>query len=117
MLLKNATSLINKLTELNLEVSQQKEDLDRINHNLENIIEERTKDLKIKNHKLSEYSSHLSHQIRGPIATIKGLMILKKNNLIGREEFIEQVDICLTDIDNQITNINESLNDPDRPTL
>jgi tetratricopeptide (TPR) repeat protein len=99
-----------QLLQLNKEVSQQKEDLDRINHSLEEIIDERTLDLKIKNNKLSEYSSHLSHQIRSPVATIKGLLILETDNLIEHDELVEQLQVCVQDIDNKILNINENLN-------
>ncbi|MXV53291.1 tetratricopeptide repeat protein [Pedobacter sp. HMF7647] len=101
-----------ELTRLNHEISLQKENLDRINHNLEDIIDERTKDLRIKNHKLSQYSSHLSHQIRGPVSTIKGLVNLQKEDLIEKEEFVQQLDKCIVDIDNKILNINEMLHNP-----
>ncbi len=103
------------LQELNLEISQQKEHVDRVNHNLEEIIEERTRDLKIKNRKLSEYSSHLSHQIRGPVATLKGLMLLEKDNLIDQRELVQEINKCVGDIDDKIININKSLNDANVP--
>ena len=112
------SSLTNKeLTRLNQEVSKQKDDLNRINHNQEEIINVRTKDLKIKNKKLSEYSSHLSHQIRSPVATLKGLMLLEKDNLIDKEEFVEQMGKCIFDLDDKIININENLNDPLKSSL
>lgn len=112
------SSLTNKeLTRLNQEVSKQKDDLNRINHNQEEIINVRTKDLKIKNKKLSEYSSHLSHQIRSPVATLKGLIILEKDNLIDKEEFVEQMGKCIFDLDDKIININENLNDPLKSSL
>ena len=101
-----------QLTVLNSEISQQKEELDWINQRLEQIIEERTKDLQHKNQKLSQYSWHLSHQIRGPIATMKGLMLLEKDKLIEWDEFIQEMDKCLEDIDYKILNINEMLHDP-----
>lgn len=103
------------LQELNHEISLQKEHVDRVNHNLEEIIEERTRDLKIKNRKLSEYSSHLSHQIRGPVATLKGLMLLEKDNLIDQKELVEEINKCVGDIDDKIININKSLNDANVP--
>ncbi len=115
LLIKNVRKSVRsnkELTRLNLEVSNQKDDLDRVNHNLEEIIEVRTKDLKIKNTKLSEYSSHLSHQIRSPVATLKGLILLEKDNLIEQEEFVEQMGKCIYDLDDKIININENLNDP-----
>ena len=106
-----------QLIMLNQEVLKQKEDLDRINHTLEKTIDERTKDLKIKNNKLSEYSSHLSHQIRSPVATIKGLLILDAEKLIDQEEFIQQLQVCVDDIDQKILNINEMLNNNQKHSL
>ena len=102
---------------LNEEVSLQKENLDKINHSLEQIIDERTKDLQIKNRKLSEYSSHLSHQIRSPIATMKGLMLLEKDNLIDKKEFIHEIGKCVNDIDDKIININNVLHNLSEPGL
>lgn len=106
-----------QLQALNDEVSLQKENLDRINHNLEQIIAERTLDLQIKNKKLSAYSSHLSHQIRSPIATMKGLILLQQENLIEKEEFIKEMAKCVNEIDDKILNINKSLHDPDDHNL
>ena len=103
-----------QLKVLNSEISQQKEELDWINQRLEQVIAERTRDLKIKNNKLSKYSWHLSHQIRGPIATMKGLMILEKDKLIDNDEFIKEMGNCLEDIDFKILTINETLADSDQ---
>lgn len=100
-----------KLTELNGEVSKQKDNLDRVNHHLEEIIDERTKDLQVKNRKLSEYSSYLSHQIRGPIATLRGLMNLEKEKLVDETECIKMMDKCVSDIDQKIIEMSEMLND------
>ncbi|KAA8483831.1 hypothetical protein BDE36_1684 [Arcticibacter tournemirensis] len=102
-----------QLQALNDEISLQKENLDRINHNLEEIIADRTKDLQIKNKKLSAYSSHLSHQIRSPIATMKGLMLLEQENLIEEEEFVKEIGKCVNEIDDKILNINETLHNPE----
>jgi hypothetical protein len=120
LLIKNVRKSANTnkvLTRLNLEISKQKDDLDRANQNLEEIIDDRTKDLKVKNKKLSEYSSHLSHQIRSPVATLKGLMFLEKDNLIEKDEFVEQLGYCINDLDDKIININENLNNPGKSGL
>jgi len=101
-----------KLTELNNEVSRQKDNLDRINHHLEEIIDERTRDLQVKNKKLSEYSSYLSHQIRGPIATLKGLMNLEKEGLVDKTECINMMDKCVSEIDEKIIEMSDMLHDP-----
>lgn len=103
-----------KLTELNTEISNQKDNLDRINHHLEEIIDERTKDLQLKNKKLSEYSSHLSHQIRGPIATLKGLMNLEQEGLVSQEECIQMMIKCVSEIDDKIIDMSDMLHNPER---
>jgi tetratricopeptide (TPR) repeat protein len=107
---KRKTITNSKLTDLNEEVSRQKDNLDRVNHHLEEIIDERTKDLQIKNRKLSEYSSYLSHQIRGPIATLRGLMNLEKEGLVDEKECINMMDKCVSDIDQKIIEMSEMLN-------
>lgn len=106
-----------QLQELNSEISLQKDNLDRINHHLEEIIGERTKDLQNKNKKLSEYSSYLSHQIRGPIATLKGLMNLEREGLVDQSECINMLDKCVSEIDEKIIEMSDMLHDPGRPGL
>jgi tetratricopeptide (TPR) repeat protein len=101
-----------QLTELNAEISRQKDNLDRINHHLEEIIDERTRDLQVKNKKLSEYSSYLSHQIRGPIATLKGLMNLEKEGLVDQNECIDMMDKCVSEIDSKIIEMSDMLHNP-----
>ncbi|RYY07591.1 MAG: tetratricopeptide repeat protein [Sphingobacteriaceae bacterium] len=100
-----------ELTRLNTAVSAQKENLDRINHHLEDIIDERTQDLKAKNKTLSEYSLHLSHHVRGPIATLKGIVYLQENDLIDREECIQLIRKCVFSIDDEIISMSKNLND------
>lgn len=114
---KRKTKTNARLTELNSEVSRQKDNLDRINHHLEEIIDERTRDLQIKNKKLSEYSSYLSHQIRGPIATLKGLMNLEKEGLVDQQECITMMDKCVSDIDEKIIDMTDILHDPKRTSF
>ena len=103
-----------QLTNLNAEVSRQKDNLDRINHHLEEIIDERTKDLQVKNKKLSEYSSYLSHQIRGPIATLKGLLNLEKEGLVDQQECIRMMNKSVGEIDDKIIEMSDMLHDPGR---
>ncbi|HMG11370.1 MAG TPA: tetratricopeptide repeat protein [Mucilaginibacter sp.] len=103
-----------QLTMLNGEVLRQKDNLDRINHHLEEIIDERTKDLQIKNKKLSEHSSYLSHQIRGPIATLRGLINLEKEGLVDQQECIDMMDKCVSEIDEKIIEMSDMLHNPSR---
>ena len=111
---KRKTKTNTQLTNLNAEVSRQKDNLDRINHHLEEIIDERTKDLQVKNKKLSEYSSYLSHQIRGPIATLKGLLNLEKEGLVDGSECIKMMNKTVSEIDDKIIEMSDMLHDPGR---
>jgi tetratricopeptide (TPR) repeat protein len=108
---KRKTKTNDQLKSLNEEVSRQKDNLDRINHHLEEIIDDRTKDLQVKNKKLSEYSSYLSHQIRGPISTLKGLMNLEKEGLVDQQECINMMNKCVSEIDDKIMEISDMLHD------
>jgi len=111
---KRKTNTNAQLTSLNEEVLRQKDNLDRINHHLEEIIDERTQDLQTKNKKLSEYSSYLSHQIRGPIATLKGLLNLEKEGLVDQQECIRMMNKSVSDIDDKIIEMSDMLHDPGR---
>jgi signal transduction histidine kinase len=107
---RRSASSNRKLLELNNEITQQKDNLNLINQYLEEIISDRTKDLKEKNKQLSEYSSYLSHQIRGPIATLKGLINLEQENLIDQKECIEMMNKCVSEIDEKIIEMSSLLN-------
>ena len=106
-----------QLKALNEEISLQRENLNRVNQNQELIIKERTQDLEDKNFKLSQYSSHLSHEIRSPIATIKGLLILEEEGLMEDKEVIHEIRKSIEDIDNKLMNINHMLHNPKYKTF
>jgi tetratricopeptide (TPR) repeat protein len=102
------------LTELNQKITEQKENLNQINHHLEEIIDERTKDLQVKNKKLADYSLHLSHQIRGPIATLKGLLNLEKDKLIEQDECVKLMNKCVSEIDDNIIDMSGMLHESNK---
>ena len=103
-----------KLLELNNQITRQKDNLDQINHHLEEIINDRTRDLQRQNKKLSAYSSYLSHQIRGPIATLKGLVNLEREELIDKDECIVMINKCVSEIDEKIIEMSDMLHHPDK---
>ncbi len=114
----NRKAKVNKhLTELNGQISEQKENLNQINHHLEEIIDERTKDLQVKNKKLADYSLHLSHQIRGPIATLKGLLNLERDKLIEQDECIKLMNKCVSDIDENIIDMSGMLHESSKTVI
>lgn len=60
------------------ELMESKNELDSINQNLEQIIEERTQNVKLKNEYLIKYAFANAHHVRGPLARILGLIQLSK---------------------------------------
>lgn len=98
-----------QLNKLYAEIQEQKEELEvqsdelkaaneeisRINENLESIVAERTQTVRKQKEKILEYVSYNSHQVRGPIARILGLIGLFDTRAVSEEE-IERI---LKDID------------------
>ncbi len=108
--LKRKAKTNTQLQALNTEVLKQKQRVEEINLHLEEIILDRTKELQIKNAKLESYSSYLSHQIRGPISSLKGLLMIEKDGMVGKQECIDMMYVCVNDIDKIILEINDMLN-------
>jgi len=77
---KSKVKYSQQIEKLANELKNKNEDINRINENLENIVEERTKKLRMQNEKLVKYSFINSHDIRGPLARVLGLIYL-----IGKE--------------------------------
>lgn len=62
------------------ELDKKNDEIERINANLEEIVEQRTKVLEDQNKRISEYAFINAHNLRGPLASILGLI-----NLISQE--------------------------------
>ena len=61
-------------------VIQKKYEIEMININLEKTIQERTKDVNLRNQKLEEYAFLNSHILRGPMCRITGVIYLIEND-------------------------------------
>ena len=60
----------------NEEIMAQAEEIQGINENLEMLVKERTAELEKKNQALEEYAFINAHKLRGPVASILGLLNL-----------------------------------------
>jgi len=60
----------------NEEIQAQAEEIKGINDNLELLVKERTEELEKKNKALEEYAFINAHKLRGPVASILGLIHL-----------------------------------------
>ena len=59
-----------------VEIMAQAEEIQGINENLEMLVKERTAELEKKNQALEEYAFINAHKLRGPVASILGLLNL-----------------------------------------
>jgi len=105
------------LLKLNSEISIQKEKitqqslaLKEVNQHLEELVEERTQELKVQNEKLLNFASHNSHKVRGPLARILGIIYAIEEKYITDYEFaIKNIGIASREMDLVIAEINEIL--------
>jgi len=88
------------------------EQIEKINNNLEKLVEERTRTIKEKNKLLREYAYFNSHQIRGPLARILGLISVVsleyKGNLSTQMQMLQQAG---NDLDGAIHHITKLIDD------
>jgi hypothetical protein len=87
--------------------------IEDLNRNLEQKVNDRTKELQVKNEKLVQYAFMNAHMLRGPICRIKGLYNLKKIDTTDAsdrvliedmmEKSIDELEKITEDIQNVIT--------------
>ncbi|MBX2961869.1 MAG: tetratricopeptide repeat-containing sensor histidine kinase [Cyclobacteriaceae bacterium] len=79
------------------------EDLHELNKNLENRIDERTRQLTIQNQKLTEYTFVNAHKLRAPVASVLGLIdLLHQVDAEEKEIIYQHLKKCAQQLD-QIT--------------
>ena len=108
----------NVLEQQKLTITTQNEQLQKYNENLEKVVDERTKKLKLSNREISrqktqlEHFSYLmAHNLRAPVAQIKGL-----TNLINLErkqsysdEILNRLAHSADELDNTLKDVNQVL--------
>ncbi|WP_109829391.1 tetratricopeptide repeat protein [Reichenbachiella versicolor] len=97
--------------EKNKVIERQGNELKDLNANLQVLVEQRTKKLKLANEKLSEFIFSNSHIIRRPVANIKGIVNLLNQNGVDEKnaQLIEMLDASNNELDEALTLFNESL--------
>ncbi|WP_420582923.1 ligand-binding sensor domain-containing protein [Reichenbachiella sp.] len=107
-----------ELEEKNERISMQAEELNafndslnELNENLEKTVVERTNELVEKNKKLSDYAFLNAHNLRAPVANIKGLIQLMNLDLTPKEkeDYIEKIKEQVEDVDAVLFDINQRL--------
>lgn len=104
-----------RLKNKNTTISSQRDEILFLNQNLETLVEERTKELELRNKKLAEYVFTNSHRVRGPIARILGLLeVHRSHGFSSKEEqakMIDYVSQAAQEADEVIHEIGQTLED------
>ena len=99
-------SNIKRIHDSRLLIENQKEELDAINQNLEQLINERTKTLQEQNFKLQKHAFFNAHLLRGPFCRIKGLVNLQKLSDGDDKEIIKlKLEESIDELDNRLKEI------------
>jgi tetratricopeptide (TPR) repeat protein len=86
--------------------------IEKINENLEKLVEERTQTIKAKNKLLTEYAYFNSHQIRGPLARILGLItVINLENKGIDNKHVEMLQQAGLELDDAIRRISALIDD------
>ncbi len=86
----------------------QKDELAKLNQNLEAVVSQRTLALEEQNKKLKDYAFYNAHTLRGPFCRVKGLINLKELNDSNDEntgEINDRLRVSLEELDQRIQEI------------
>lgn len=103
----------NKLITLNKQIEEKNIKIEGINENLEKLVTERTNVIQAQNRRLKEYAFMNSHNIRGPLSRIMGLIGLMQedNHQITQREMAEMLKNSAKEMDEVIIDVNKQLED------
>jgi hypothetical protein len=89
-----------RITKMNEEIKRQAQEIKAINENLEQLVQLRTIQLERKNKALKEYAFINAHKVRGPLASILGLI-----DLISRMDLPSEYDEMMTHLRQSAENL------------
>jgi signal transduction histidine kinase len=102
----------------NEELAQNQVMLSEVNQYLENLVENKTENIRQHNEKLKKYAYLNAHQVRGPVARLLGLVQLSAMECdVNYPWFFEKVTQEITSLDKIIQRIASELNCADNPGL
>jgi tetratricopeptide (TPR) repeat protein len=101
-----------ELLYLNEEINSQKNQLLIINKHLKGLVNEKSKHDKINAIKINELSTHLPHDVRGPLSTLKAIIDLDDEKMISHKELVRNLKICVEVLEIKIKRINDLLANP-----
>jgi signal transduction histidine kinase len=86
-------------------LESQAEEIRSINENLERLVSERTSELKNKNKAIEEYTFITAHKLRGPVASVLGLI-----NIFRSIEFTKEAKEAVTHLDDAAHKLDNIVN-------
>lgn len=99
-----------KIQKQNEVLAAQKEELNALNSYLEQEVNKRTENLRLKNEQLAIYSFRNAHNVRGSLARILGLLYLNEVNApIPKEELLNMIQQEAKDMDITLRQISDDL--------
>ena len=112
---KNIEKLNEEIKQKNEELITMNEDIQGINSNLEQIVDERTKKIKLQNDKLVKYAFINAHEIRGPLARVLGLLYLigLEKKYFQEDDSFRLLNEATHELDDMIKQASELLEDED----
>ncbi len=99
---------VKRVNESRALIEQQKEELDAMNQNLEQIVLHRTSQLEERNEKLKQHAFFNAHLLRGPFSNLQGLIQLQEQMDHSSNEQLEiraKVNQTLEELDDRIKEI------------
>lgn len=107
--------LNDEIKQKNKELSFMNEEIQGVNNTLENMVEKRTNKIKTQNEKLVKYAFINSHEIRGPLARVLGLLYLMglENKILNNDVSFKMLNEATHDLDDVIKEASQLLEDED----
>jgi ligand-binding sensor domain-containing protein len=100
-----------KIMKMNEEIKSQAKEITGINENLELLVKKRTAELERQNKALEEYAFINAHKVRGPVASILGLInLLSKHDLPPEStEILEHLDRSAMNLDSIVHTVTKAI--------
>jgi len=112
---KENSALLEEITAQNEELLQSQEQVSQINHHLEDLVLEKTKNIQKQNEILLKYAYTNAHYVRGPVARLLGLIqVSRLKTDLDYSWFFGKVEDEANEVDRIISSIAKDLNEIDQ---
>jgi ligand-binding sensor domain-containing protein len=105
-----------KIMRMHEELKSQSKEIKSINENLEAMVKTRTQELERKNKALKEYAYINAHKVRGPVASMLGLIDLIERTKLTAEagQMFEYLKKSADDLDSIVHSVTKAIEDGDK---